>query len=574
MLFAQTYDHYYLWEEITALLKGYSEAHPELCRLTSMERTGEGRDIWLLEVTDTGTGSFDDKPGYCITANVHAGEVTGSMVVMALLDYLFSNLDNAEVRFILKNFTLYFIPRISPDGSEYYLTTAGMCRSLDQMFPYENLLPGLHEEDVDGDGKICMMRVKSPCGAWKASEIDERCMVRRRPDDVEGTFYNIYREGYIYNDKGERVKPEDCRDVIISPVLNKYGADFNRCFPIAWKPEAKQKGAGQYPLQNIETRNMAEFMRTHLNLVSLITFHTMGGVYIYPPASVHSKDAPAEDMNRYKKIAAMASETTGFPAINICDGYIGTGMSSTINGSLSDYALLGLGIMSMECECWDIDARVGSPLSFPPKPVEKTDVFSETRALNVCKWLDRNTGGVGYRRWEKFDHPQLGEVELGGLDFKFVIQNPPTKFLFEEVEKHVRFMLKAIKTLPRIIFENASAEKIDETTYKVTARITNVGFLPTYGTKAALDLKRAGELKVRLEGDIQIKAGGSVQSIGNLIGFSGLPTAYARAYIETQPHPPFTKEVYWIVSGKAGSKVGITCQGPKAGRIQTSVTLG
>lgn len=572
-MFEQKYDHYYLWDEITSLLKGYCEKHPELCRLTSMERTLEGRDIWLLEVTDTKTGFFENKPGYCITANVHAGEVTGSMVVMGVLDYLFTNLDSPEVQFILKNFTLYFIPRISPDGSEYYLTTAGMCRSLDQMFPYEGLLPGLHEEDVDGDGKICMMRVKSPCGAWKASEIDDRCMVRRRPDDVEGTFYNIYREGYIYNDKGERITQKDGETTIISPVLNKYGADFNRCFPIGWKPEAKQKGAGQYPLQNIETRNIAEFMRNHLNLVSLITFHTMGGVYIYPPASMHSKDAPAEDMNRYKKIAIMATETTGFPSTNICDGYIGSGMASTINGSLSDFALLGLGIMSMECECWDIDARVGSTLSFPPKPIEKTDVFTETRALNVCKWLDENTGGVGYRRWEKFDHPQLGEVELGGLDFKYVIQNPPTKFLFEEVEKHVRFMLKAFKTLPRLIFENVSAEKIDESTYKVSAQITNVGFLPTYGTKMALDLKRGGELKVKLDGDVEIKAGSQTQSIGHLIGFSGLPTAYARPYIETLPHQPFTKEVFWIIRGKPGSTVKISCKGPKAGLIRTYVTL-
>ena len=372
-----------------------------------------------------------------------------------------------------------------------------MCRSLNQMFPYDEIQDGIQEQDIDGDGKIHMMRMKSPCGAWKASTVDDRCMVRRRPDDTEGTFYNIYREGII--EKGA--------DAQLMAAPNKYGADFNRCFPCGWKPEGKQKGAGQYPLQNIETRNMAEFLKTHPNLVSLITFHTMGGVYLYPPASFHSKEAPAEDMNRYQKIAAMATEETGFPAVNICDGYIGTGMSSSIVGSFSDYALLGMGVMSMECECWDIDARVGSTLSFPPKPVEKTDTFTETRALNVVRWLDENTGGEGYRRWEKFQHPQLGEVELGGLDFKFVIQNPPCKFLFEEVEKHVRFVRRHVKTLPHLIFERLEAQKIEGNTYKVTAQVTNVGYLPTYGTKMAETLKRAAPLTVSISGDAEVVAG-------------------------------------------------------------------
>lgn len=563
MKFSYPYDHYYVWDEITGLVKAYAEKYPRLCRLTSMAKTLENRDIWLLEVTDTQTGAFEDKPGYCATANIHAGEVTGSMVVMACMDYIFTNLDTPEVQEILRNYTLYFIPRISPDGSEYYLTTAGACRSLNQMSPYEDILPGIQEQDIDGDGKIHMMRIKSPCGAWKVSPVDDRCMVRRRPDDTQGPFYNIYREGLIEKDPG----------IQLMAAPHKYGADFNRCFPISWRPEAKQKGAGRYPLQNIETKNMADFLKAHPNLVSLITFHTMGGVYLYPPASFHAKEAPAEDMNRYKKIGAMATEETSFPATNICDGYIGTGMSSTILGSFSDYVFLGTGVMAMECECWDIDARVGSPLSFPSKPSEKTDEFGEARALNVVRWLDENTGGEGYRRWEKFDHPQLGEVELGGLDFKFVIQNPPCKFLFEEVEKHVRFIRRHVKSLPHLIFEGIKSQKIGENVYKVTAQVTNTGFLPTYGTKMAESLNMAEPLTISLDGDAKIVSGGKSQKIGHLIGHSGINAAYARFYIETQKHQPFTKQAAWIVTGESGTELTITCSAPKAGKISGTVVL-
>ena len=51
-----TYDHFYLWHEIEAILKGYESDHPELTTLTSLGKTAEGRDIWAIAVTDSATG--------------------------------------------------------------------------------------------------------------------------------------------------------------------------------------------------------------------------------------------------------------------------------------------------------------------------------------------------------------------------------------------------------------------------------------------------------------------------------------------------------------------------------------
>ncbi len=73
------YDHYYRYQEITDILKGYAEKYPALTRLSSIGQTPQGRSIWLLEVTDTAAGAFEDKPAYYMEANIHAGEVTGSM---------------------------------------------------------------------------------------------------------------------------------------------------------------------------------------------------------------------------------------------------------------------------------------------------------------------------------------------------------------------------------------------------------------------------------------------------------------------------------------------------------------
>ena len=38
--------------------------------------------------------------------------------------------------------------------------------------------------------------------------------------------------------------------------------------------------------------------------------------------------------------------------------------------------------------------------------------------VNLYKYLDTNFPGRYIKEWEPFDHPQLGPVEIGGLDSK------------------------------------------------------------------------------------------------------------------------------------------------------------
>ena len=131
-----TYDHFYRYEEITAILKGYEAEFPEMVRLTALNQTLEGRNIWAIEFTDRTTGDYLDKPAYYIEANIHAGEVTGCMSAMYFLDYMFTNCKtDPEVQNLLKKYTFYMVPRVSPDGSECYLTTPDTIRSVNQLYP-------------------------------------------------------------------------------------------------------------------------------------------------------------------------------------------------------------------------------------------------------------------------------------------------------------------------------------------------------------------------------------------------------------------------------------------------------
>ena len=110
---------------MTELLRGWVAAYPRLATLDEIGRSGEGRAIWVVTLTNRATGPDHEKPAYYIDANIHAAEVTTSSVALATIHHLLTGYDNdPEVRRLLDETALYVIPRIAVDGSELFLTIA------------------------------------------------------------------------------------------------------------------------------------------------------------------------------------------------------------------------------------------------------------------------------------------------------------------------------------------------------------------------------------------------------------------------------------------------------------------
>ncbi len=552
------YDHYWKYNELSENLKILSEKYSALCSLTSLAATPEGRNIWCAAVTDPETGTPEEKPAYYVDGSTHAGEVTGSMSAAYFLDYLLTNSDDAEIRKLLKNYTFYFIPRISPDGVEYYLTTPDRVRSVNRAYPQESPLPGLHAADMDGDGCIRSMRVRSPYGVWKVSPRDPRLMVRRGIDETEGEFYNVYTEGEITEFDGVHVKE----------APSPYGNDFNRNYPIAWGPESTQKGAGVYPLSNIETKTVADFIIAHKNIGSVITFHTSGGMFLYPPGFIPSRKAFPEDMARYRAMGKIATEETGYPVVNLFDEYTPEGEDIS-SGAMDDWCHYDRGIPAFTIECWDAAVRAGIPHVWPmPSSISEEEQVSQMEKL--VEWSDRELDGEGFKPWTPGMHPQLGEVEYGGFDYKFVFQNCPPKFLLQEVEKHTRYMLRAVKLLPRLSIDRVSVKRLGDTVFKIEAVVGNRGYLPTSLTREAIKLGVDTPVSVSI--DLPDLDGKTEQVIGHLDGTSGVDSWFS-TYGMSQDVSNQQKIVSWIVNAPAGSKVTVTAKAPSAGKVSVTRQL-
>ena len=122
--------------------------------------------------------------------------------------------------------TFYVVPRVNPDGAEWVLADRPRFRrSSVRPWPLADAhrWPGLHEEDVDGDGRILQMRFPDPDGPWIAHADDERLLVPVPPTGVAGDMprYRVLDEGTIEDFDGF--------DVPAAPAPE--GLDLNRNYP-------------------------------------------------------------------------------------------------------------------------------------------------------------------------------------------------------------------------------------------------------------------------------------------------------------------------------------------------------
>ncbi|QUL98418.1 MAG: carboxypeptidase [Candidatus Fermentithermobacillus carboniphilus] len=543
--------------ELTSALEDLVKENPGLSKMYSIGKTYEGRDMWLVELTNFAKGNPDEKPGMYIDGNHHAGEVTGSAVCLYTIWYLLSNYgEDPFVTELLDEKTFYVLPRISIDGAEIFLHTPLSLRSSTRPYPPRDREEGLVPEDIDGDGWILQMRVKDPDGDWKVSDKDPRLMVKRQPWDKEGPFYKVYPEGIIKNWDGGEIR--------VAPP--KWGLDINRNYPANWEPEANQRGSGPYPLSEPETRNVADFILAHPNIGGAMSYHTTMGAILRPSCTKPDEKLPALDVAIYKTIGQKGTELTGYPHVSTYEDYT-TDKAHPLKGVFMDWLYEHMGIITFSTELWDASVRAGNKL------FDRQSRSSEEGQLNLLKWNDRELAGKAFSPWKKFNHPQLGEVEIGGWKSKFTLMNPPPQFLEGECHKNCLFTLYHASCLPKLAIEKVLAEKLSDGLYKVTVTVKNKGYMPTNVSQQAIAAGRAKPVIVEIEGSsLQIVAGKAREDIGHLDGLASVGRSYFGWAGE--PAPSRKKEVQWVVKGQDGMVVRVKASSPRAGVAEATIRLG
>lgn len=549
-----TFDKYHTYDEIRAFLQECVLQYPELCRIECIGKSYQGREILMVEITNRKTGPGSDKPGIYTDANTHAGEVTGAEVVVYTIKMLLEGYGkDPRITHLVDTRVFYFIPRIAVDGSEYYLSTPYMLRSSLRPWPEEtDDKPGLYPEDVDGDGKILQMRVKNPDGAWRVSKKDPRIMVRRRPDDLGApgeVYYDVYTEGLVRD-----YDP----DVPVGYAPGKHRLDFNRQYPTNWALPVRQPGSGDYPFSEPEMKAIGDFVLSRPNIVSTMAYHTSGGVLLRPLCDKPDRNMDGRDLAIYRALGEIGEELTGYPLKSVFESFTWDPEKPEVGSDL-EWFYETLGILAFETELWDMQGRAGIRKRSLTEMRNLSEKDREEDALKLLKWNDEEMGGALFHDWRPFNHPQLGEVEIGGWEPKMGRQNPPVCLLEDECKRNAQFTLTRAAVTPHLVIEKFVAEPLGDGLYKVEAVVKNDGYLPTHVTYQALKVRQAKPVKLTLCGG-EVEGGKEVHEIGHLGGRSGGGDT--------------KKKITWVVRAEKGTKLTVLAHTPRAGKAQAELTTG
>jgi hypothetical protein len=448
-----SWNRWYDYDGITAICRSLAEAHPDLIRLSSIGQSYQGREMWALTITDFTTGDADRKPGFYMDGNIHSNEIQGAEFALYTAWYLAENQQAiAFIKKLLEEKVFYIIPTINPDARENYMKQANSYNTpRSGVIPVDDDRDGSVNEDgyddINGDGHITLMRRKNPFGRYRPDEKDPRNMKRVEPDQY-GTYDILGYEGQD-NDGDGRVN-EDPEGYY----------DPNRDWGWNWQPGYVQRGAYKYPFSLPETDNVRKFVTDHANIAGAQSFHNTGGMILRGPGV--KEDAylyAGADQSVYNAIAAKGKAM--LPGYNYLVIY--KDLYSTYGNSI-DWFFGCRGIFSFTNEI------------FTHFLLDNSEKRDPNKAYFFDKYLLFEDAFVP---WKEYDHPQFGNIEVGGFKKNARRVNPG--FLIEsDAHRNMAFVLYHAFQTPRLFIESIEEKPLGKSLTQIDVRVRNDRMIPTH----------------------------------------------------------------------------------------------
>ena len=573
------FDRFLRYDEYSATLHALAAAFPALVTLEQYGTSFQGRPLLVVTVTDSSTGAGDTKPAHWVDANIHATEVTGGAAAIHLLHHLVTAQERGDEVTLqaLRTRTFYVVPRVNPDGVEAALADSPIFRrSSMRPWPYRDAhqWPGLLSHDIDGDGRVLTMRIADPNGGWIPHPDDARVMMPVPVDGIVAAGVQRYRlldEGTISDYDGFTVPTPSPPEAL----------DMNRNFPAGWG--SMVRGSGDHPLSEPEIDALVRAIVGRPNICGYNAYHTAGGVILRPSSTASDSALPTLDVWTFKELGRRGTELTTYPVHSVFEDFTWD-KSVTMSGAADDWAYEHLGLFGWTTEFWDvIFAATGERGS--------TDIWylgpTVEQDLAIARWSDQY--GEYVVPWYPFDHPQLGPVEIGGVDWFHVTSNPPLQLLADEIRPHAEFAVYQALAAPCVDILHATATPVDTRTYgtrtvdtgmndtqvwKVEVGIANTGWLPTVVSVRAerSNLVRPLTAELSLPDGAEIVGGANRVTLGQLAGRSAFRHD-GGAHNDGTPDRVLTT---WFVrcAAAAALRITVTVSHPRAGTKQQTVKVG
>jgi len=565
---------YHDYEECTALLENFAASFASLAKLYSIGKSATGkREIWCLEVGNQKTGPAEDKPAIYIDGNQHDNEVMGGEVTLYLAHFLLTRYEkDPDVTRLVNTRVVYIVQRADPDGAEAFITGKvdwdpdSLQAATDADGDGRKGEDG--PEDIDGDGEILKMRIRDDEGEWTFYPADPRILIKKEKGDA-GPFFRLLDEG-IDNDGDASINEDPPKTRFIS----------NRNYPAFWaSADAVFRGQGDYPLQEHNSRLIVDFILSKPHISQVESFHTTSGIHVRPLSTRPDSDIPRQDLQDYEAISAKGMEITSYPAASLYHDFTKLKpelppekQTGVRHGVFIDWTYWHRGLFSITTELWSMEPFVNQsgwddiprerPLFAIPDNYRRPDVQA-----SFMRWLDAHKedpdlSGQGFIDWHPFDHPTLGEVEIGGLT-RYWLRNPPPGPYFRKVaEDQARFVVLRGLTTPLVKIVDITANSVseDDRVWEIEATAANEGYLDTSMEQS----RRTGIAKEdRLRIILPDKAATKNPEIVSFAFMRGTRGSSFKSYYRGR----------WTVEAPAGTEVTVEIRSEKGGTDRRRITL-
>ncbi len=560
-------NHYHDYAAITNYLKTIHEKFPQLTDLKSIGKTKSGKDIWLLTISASEKTKNQTQSAICIIGNLEGNHLAGTEQILYTADFITRNYGKVDsITRIVDKHAFYLIPSVNFDAAQHYFQKP-QYETQTNLSPEDEDDDGLIDEDgpedLNGDGLITQMRLSDSDGKWFSDSSDARLLRKADPLKGQKGIYRVELEG-IDND-GDELYNED----------PPGGTILNMNFPYKY-PRFKTH-AGSYPLSAPETHALVDFILAHRE-IALIQIYGFDDNLLNPPSR------PAKQLSENKKEEATSRRERRLEELNIEPqdlfyfqkiSKIYKKMTQTTGnfpiqstpGNFGQWLYFHFGVPAFTTRIWwppqaetiknperkSDSTRIESTQK--PKEIKNPPPKSSSNEeLSWLKWMDTTRQGQGFLPWEKFKHPTLGEVEIGGFH-PFFKSNPPVELLAGSAPNHLNFSLYLANLIPEIKISEINCEKQNDAVYLLTVKITKTGFLPVK-TIFAQERQLGKPVIVRLNlNSGQLLSGTKQTKLKNLV----LDSA--------------EEKLEWLILKERDSKIVLEVLSETAGQLQQAIIL-
>lgn len=107
---------YHTFATLTSALDDEAAAYPDICRLSSLGKSVQGRDLWAILITDN-PDIEEDEPEFKYVSTIHGDEGVGTELCLRFIQLLLSSYGtDARITALVDTTAIWVVPLMNPDG--------------------------------------------------------------------------------------------------------------------------------------------------------------------------------------------------------------------------------------------------------------------------------------------------------------------------------------------------------------------------------------------------------------------------------------------------------------------------